>query len=167
MTKTTDTVKLAELEAKITPEVAELAKVLGASTTVDPTTGLSTLTADNYEKALTAVGLSAEIATKVQDFNVTYALAAGTALGHAALPVMKDNKDLKRASLTAHTLGKDVITATFDRSRPKPGQKEGEEPQLSYGSLSIDMSFYGGKNGVALRSVKQFFSAAATEAFID
>jgi len=102
-----------------------------------------------------------------KEHDVVYALAAGAVTAELGLPAMVANKDLKRVTLTAAMTGKDTVNTTFDRSRPKPGQKEGEPQQLSYGSLSIDMSFYGAKNGAGLRQIKQAYSSAAAAEFCD
>lgn len=155
-----------EAKANISPEIIAIADAIRPLATLD-VAGNGTLTAEAYEASLVAVGLDKETALKLSKHNVNYSLATGFVLGELSIPVMTANKELNRTSLVAPTIGKDQVTATFDRSRVVPDKNAEGGKRLAYGSLSIDLSFHGGKNGANLTAIKKLYSGAATSAFCD
>lgn len=160
---------LAELKAKVSPEVMTIVDALRAPATaaLDKTTGSGTLSEADYEASLVAVGLTKDIDVKLSLHKTNYALATGYLAGELAIPVMTENKELSRVTLVAPTVGKDAVTATFDRSRVVPDKNAEGGKRNAYGALSIDLSFHGGKNGANLAAIKKVFSTAATSAFSD
>lgn len=121
------TVNETAVKSTIKQDILDLSASLTKVMTIDSKTGSVTVEPETYVKLLPE-GLSKEQVIQVQDYNSRLAAAAAHAVGMLAIPVMKKNKDLDRASMSMGTVGKDTLSVNFDRSRQVPSRDEHNQP---------------------------------------
>lgn len=135
----------------------EIADLIKKAIKVDKTGG-TTGTEAAYAELLTSKGLSIEGDEKYLEARTQFAAGAGLAFGESAAEVMKEHKDLERATAVFPLAGKDTFTYTFDRSTQVPAgaPKEGEAAQMKtkYGALNIKADYHATKNVGEMAKVK-------------
>lgn len=165
--KTEAKVDLIDLKSKISEDIATGAAALVAAASFDTATGSGSFPVSAYEASLKADGLDSETGTKYKDHDARYALKVGAATAELATPAFVANAELTRASMFAATLGKDGVTATFDRNRVVPDKNHADGKRTVHGTLSIDLSFNATKSGADLGHVKRFYAANLTSLLSD
>jgi hypothetical protein len=157
-----------ETKSKITEATRSLADRLKAEITVDAKTG-TTPTPKTFFKDNLPEGLTMDHVSLYEGYRDTLIKAGGLALGELATPVMAENPELERATLTIPTSdnGKNYIGYAFDRERQVPNRNEDGTTgtKTKYGSLTVDVVTYGTKNRGELANVKSELSEMAMAAF--
>lgn len=154
-------------KSNIKPEIVALADKVKALMNMDKKSGIATVADDTYTK-LMPEGLTKEIVEQVQTYNSQLVAAGALALGEAAIPVMKKNDAVDRATLTIPMVGKDYIGLSFDRSRQVPSRDADNNPngtRTKFGSTSAEIVQYGTKSRGQLLNVKNLLGEKAAEAF--
>lgn len=143
-------------------QVRELADTIAKEIKIDKATGVATVGEDLYTRTLPE-GIDADVITKIQEHNTAFAAAGLLALGEAAIPVMKKNKELAGAELSVPTVGKDSFSFTFDRSRQVPDGNGGTKE--SFGTSGVKFNMYGAGSRGEGKKVKAELSEQALASF--
>ncbi len=164
-TATNTKTHMPEIEG-VKPEVVVMAEAIKADMKLDAKTGNVEVRKDLYESLLPE-GLDKKTVQLVQDHNTLFVAAAGLALGEVAIPAMKKNKDLDRATVSIAATGKDAFNLNFDRSRQVPDRNAegGAGTRTKYGSLGAEFAFYGSKSRGQMNKIKEHLGAKAADAF--
>jgi hypothetical protein len=151
----------------IDQEVVNLAAAITADMQVDKETGIATVGTDLYERLLPE-GLSIEVVKNLKAHDTKVLTATALALGEAAVPVMKKNRDLQQATLVMPTAGKDSFGATFIREKQVtvPG-KEGQPATTSqvFGQVRVEATNYATGSRGELAKVKNVLRDLAWDTF--
>lgn len=151
----------------IKPEIRATADLLKAEIALDKKSGIATVDAGTYIKLLPP-GLTKDIVEAVQAYNTQIVAAGALALGEMAIPVMKKDANLDRATLTIPMTGKDYIGVSFDRSRQVPSRDADNNPngtKTKFGSTTTEIAMYGTKSRGQLMQVKNLLGELAVAAF--
>ena len=151
----------------IKPEVLEMSELISASLTMDKKTGKCSVP-DNLYVSLLPEGITEDVVRTLQKHNGTVVAAAAHAVGEAAIPVMKKDKELDNVTLEMKTVDKDAIGVSFDRSRQVPSRDENNKPngtRTKFGSTSVEVISYNAKNRGQLKAVKELLAEQAHKAF--
>jgi hypothetical protein len=146
-------------------EINDLVAKMGPRMTLDKSTGEATIAKDTYASLLPE-GITIEVVEQIQDYTKNLATASLYALGTAAIPVWKDNKDLNTASMSMPMSGKDSLNINLTRHSTIPGKDANgnETTRDVYCSSSVKIDTYGiGKRG-DMKRVKDFLAESALAA---
>ena len=149
-------------DVKLPEAVVELAKTLKAEMKVGAA-GVVEISPDAYEKTL-ADGLTLKEVQAIQEHNANIVAATGLALGELGMDAFKKDKKLDQVSVSFKA-GKDVHSATFQRSKEVPINKPGEERKTApkYGILSNSVTVHGAGNKGTLKKVRAHLSEEAAK----
>lgn len=153
----------------VKPEVIDMYTALRADSTIDVPKGATTAkveVAKGVYGRLLPEGITQEIVETVRNHDTLFAAATGLLVGEVGTDQMIKHKQLERVTVEIPTVGKDSFSATFDRSRQVPDRNAegGATTRTKYGSLGVEMNFYGAKSRGQLLKVKEHLGARAAEA---
>jgi hypothetical protein len=153
-------------EIKLKPTTTELAESIKKEITIDPKSGVGTITAGHYAATLPE-GVTAELIEKIQDHNTQLVAAAGLAFGQLSEDVLKKNKELPRTTLELPTIGQDRFNYTYDRTSQVPDRTaDGVVGTKSvHGTLTVGYKTFGTKSRGELLKVKKMLAEDAAKAF--
>lgn len=153
----------------VKPEVINMYAALRADSKLDVAKGATTAEIEVGKGAygrLLPEGITQEIVETVRNHDTLFAAATGLLAGEVGVDAMEKHKALERVTVTIPTVGKDSFGATFDRSRQVPDRNAegGATTRTKFGSLGVEMNFYGAKSRGQLLKVKEHLGARAAEA---
>ncbi|QVD49088.1 hypothetical protein LUCX_18 [Xanthomonas phage vB_XciM_LucasX] len=159
-TATKKTPAAATTEVKISDAVRTLADLVSTQITIDKD-GVATVPADFYESTLPE-NLTIQQVKAVQKHRGEVVSAVALALGEKALPIMKKNTGLDKATV-GFKVGNDKSEVAVHRSREFGDGKGGKVTK--YGYTTIEYTASGATNAGDFKKVRQHTSDEFAKAF--
>ena len=152
--------------SEIKSNIRELADKIKGELSIDPATGVATVSEDWYVNNLPE-GLTAETYVALTNHNTDVLTAAALANGEAAIDAFKKHKELDRVSLSLPMVGKDSIGVVTDRNYNARNVQTGEV-SVKHGRTTASLDIYAADNGRGeLKKVREHLYATASAALAD